>query len=91
MGKCCFVAYRDWIVDECKKRGWSFSYLEEKAGLNDLQISKLTGIPQSTIYDWKQRTDRYRAEGKNEKAEISALSLIKISKVLKCDVQKLIG
>lgn len=70
---------------------YTYAKMREKAGLNDLQISKLTGIPQSTIYDWKQRTDRYRAEGKNEKAEISALSLIKISKVLKCDVQKLIG
>lgn len=70
---------------------YTYAKMREKAGLNDLQISKLTGIPQSTIYDWKQRTDRYRAEGKKEKAEISALSLIKISKVLKCDVQKLIG
>ena len=70
---------------------YTYAKMREKAGLNDLQVSKLTGIPQSTIYDWKQRTDRYKAEGKTEKAEISALSLIKISKVLKCDVQKLIG
>ena len=35
-----FVAYRNWIVDECKKRGWSFSYLEEKAGIRKGSINK---------------------------------------------------
>lgn len=70
---------------------YTYEKYRKKAGYNDMQVSKLTGIPQSTIYDWKQRSDQYRSEGKKEKASMSAVSLAKIAKVLKCDVSKLIG
>lgn len=62
-----------------------YAELRDRAGLNDLQVAEKTGIPQSTIYDWKQRA------AKNPNAEISASSLSKIAKVLKCSVARLIG
>ena len=62
-----------------------YAELRDKAGLNDLQVAKKTGIPQSTIYDWKQRA------AKDPLAGISAINLSKIAKVLKCNVSKLIG
>ena len=62
-----------------------YAELRDKAGLNDLQVAEKTGIPQSTIYDWKQRS------AKDASAGISVKHLLKISKLLKCNVSKIIG
>jgi hypothetical protein len=47
-------------------------------------VAERTGIPQSTIYDWKQRA------AKDANAGISAIYLAKIAKVIGCDISDLI-
>lgn len=61
-----------------------YAEIRDKAGLNDRQVAERTGIPQSTIYDWKQRA------AKDVNAGISAIYLAKIAKVIGCDISDLI-
>lgn len=61
-----------------------YAEIRDKAGLNDRQVAERTGIPQSTIYDWKQRAS------KDANAGISAIYLAKIAKVIGCDISDLI-
>jgi transcriptional regulator with XRE-family HTH domain len=61
-----------------------YAEIRDKAGLNDRQVAERTGIPQSTIYDWKQRA------AKDANAGISAIYLAKIAKVIGCDISDLI-
>ena len=34
-----------------------YSKLRDDNGLKDIDVSRETGIPASTLYDWKQRSD----------------------------------
>lgn len=58
-----------------------YSELRDKAGFNDLAVARATGIPQSTIYDWKQRSE------KDESAQISVNHLAKIAKLFKVKIE----
>lgn len=51
----------------------NYAKLRDKKGLTDYAVSLATGIPQSTIYDWKQRSQR------DENAGISAKTLVKLA------------
>ena len=53
-----------------------YADLRDELGYNDLRVAKETGIPQSTIYDWKQRFE------KNEDARLSVDALAKVAKLL---------
>lgn len=58
-----------------------YADLRDERGYNDLRVAKETGIPQSTIYDWKQRCER------NEDARISINALAKIAKLLQKPIE----
>ena len=49
------------------------SELRDARGMTDYQVAQQTGIPQSSIYDWKQRAE------KNSDALISVSALAKIA------------
>jgi transcriptional regulator with XRE-family HTH domain len=58
--------------------------IRDKAGYTDRKVADEAKIPPSTIYDWKQRSEKRKDAG------ISAAYLAKIAKVLKCDISELI-
>lgn len=51
----------------------NYAKLRDKKGLTDYAVSQATGIPQSTIYDWRHR------DAKDENAGISAKTLAKLA------------
>lgn len=61
-----------------------YAKLRDKAGYTDRKVADEAKIPPSTIYDWKQRSEKRKDAG------ISAAYLAKIAKVLKCDISELI-
>lgn len=58
-----------------------YAALRDKRGFNDLKVSEATGIPSSTIYDWRQRS------AENAKAGLSADKLLKIAELLGVSVE----
>ena len=52
-----------------------YAILRDERGYNDHQVATATGIPQSTIYDWKQRSER------DANAKISIDNLVKITRL----------
>lgn len=50
-----------------------YARLRDERGLTDYQVAQKTGIPQSSIYDWKQRSE------KNDNATVSVNALAKIA------------
>ena len=61
-----------------------YAELRDQRGMTDLQVAKATGIPQSTIYDWRHRS------AKDEDASISIKYLSKIAKCLKVKIDRLV-
>ena len=51
-----------------------YAELRDKKGLNDAKVAEATGIPVSTIYDWKQRSEN------DSRANMSAENLSKIAR-----------
>jgi len=57
-----------------------YAKLRDSKGLNDNKVAEMTGIPASTIYDWKQRSD------KDSKANLSFENTVKIAKLFEVPV-----
>lgn len=62
-----------------------YSKLRDARGLTDYEVAIKTGIPQSSIYDWKQRSQ------KNESASMSITSLQKIASLFEVSLLELVG
>ena len=62
-----------------------YSKLRDARGLTDYEVAIKTGIPQSSIYDWKQRSQ------KNEDASMSITSLQKIASLFEVSLLELVG
>ena len=62
-----------------------YSKLRDARGLTDYEVAIKTGIPQSSIYDWKQRSQ------KNEGASMSITSLQKIASLFEVSLLELVG
>jgi len=58
-----------------------YSELRDARGLTDYQVAQQTGIPQSSIYDWKQRAE------KNADALISVSALAKIASLFDVSIE----
>lgn len=61
-----------------------YAEIRDSKGLNDLKVARKTGVPQSTIYDWRQRSE------KNPAAGISAAHLVRIAQALDVGVEDLV-
>lgn len=61
-----------------------YAAARDKKGMNDNAVARAAGIPASTLYDWKQRSES------DESAGIATLTLWKISKVLEVSIVDLI-
>ena len=61
-----------------------YAAIRDRKGMNDLKVARKSGVPQSTIYDWRQRSE------KNPNAGISGAALVKIADVLDVGVSELI-
>ncbi len=55
--------------------------LRDSKGMNDYSVSVATGIPQSTIYDWKQRSAKKKGAG------LSVENLAKIAKLFEVPIE----
>lgn len=53
-----------------------YEKIRDAKGMTDFEVSKRANIPQSSIYDWKQRS------AKNPDAGISVSAIAKIAAVL---------
>lgn len=62
-----------------------YEKLRDDRGLTDYEVAKQTGIPQSSIYDWKQRSQ------KDENASMSLRSLQKIAALFDVSLLELVG
>ena len=62
-----------------------YEKLRDDRGLTDYEVAKQTGIPQSSIYDWKQRSQ------KDENASMSVRSLQKIAALFEVSLLELVG
>lgn len=62
-----------------------YSKLRDARGLTDYEVAIKTGIPQSSIYDWKQRSQ------KDENASMSIRSLQKIAALFEVSLLELVG
>ena len=58
----------------------AYEKLRNERGLTDHEVALRAGIPQSTIYDWKQRS------AKNKNAGMSFKNLTKIAQVLEVSI-----
>lgn len=61
-----------------------YAAARDAKGLTDNAVAKATGIPASTLYDWKQRS------AENDEAGISTYTLWRIAKVLECTLEDLL-
>lgn len=61
-----------------------YEQLRNERGLTDYAVAKKTGIPQSSLYDWKQRSE------KNENAAMSIGAIRKIADVLGVSIETFI-
>ena len=50
-----------------------YAKLRDEKKMNDLNVAEATGIPSSTIYDWRQRS------AENPKAKLSVDNLARIA------------
>lgn len=57
-----------------------YAKLRDAKGLNDNKVAEMTGIPASTIYDWKQRSE------KDGKASLSFENIVRIAKLFEVSV-----
>lgn len=64
-----------------------YAVIRDQKGYNDLMVAKETGIPQSTIYDWKQRTEKCTDE---KKPALSVENLWKIAKLFDVSIEDLL-
>lgn len=62
-----------------------YEKLRDDRGLTDYEVAKQTGIPQSSIYDWKQRSQ------KDANASMSIRSLQKIADLFDISLLELVG
>lgn len=62
----------------------TYAKIRDEKGLSDLAVANGTGIPQSTIYDWRQRAKT------NENAAVSIAHLRKIAAFLNIPIETLI-
>ena len=58
-----------------------YAKIRDEKNFNDLQVAEATGIPATTIYDWKQRS------AENPKAGLSADKLLKIAKLFETPIE----
>lgn len=61
-----------------------YAAVRDQRGMNDLAVANAAEIPQSTLYDWKQRSVQ------KEDAEISTSALLRIANVLEVPIEELI-
>ena len=61
-----------------------YAKIRDERGLSDLAVANGAGVPQSTIYDWKQRS------AENSKAAVSVAHLKKIADFLDVSIDSLI-
>ena len=61
-----------------------YARLRDERGMNDLAVATAANIPQSTMYDWKQRS------ASKENAGISIDALKRIAEVLGVSIEELI-
>lgn len=59
----------------------TYARLRDERDMTDYQVAQKTGIPQSSIYDWKQRAES------NEKATISVTALAKIAALFNVSIE----
>ena len=62
-----------------------YSELRDNRKMNDHSVSVATGIPQSTIYDWKQRS------ANDPKAKLSVDNLAKIAALFEVPIEVFLG
>lgn len=62
-----------------------YAMLRDERDLSDYQVSLKTGIPQSTLYDWRQRS------AKNPEAELSFGNILKIAKLFEVSMDAFVG
>lgn len=62
-----------------------YSELRDKREMNDHSVAVATGIPQSTIYDWKQRS------ANDPKAKLSVDNLAKIAVLFGVPIETFLG
>ena len=62
-----------------------YAELRDSLGLTDYEVALKTGIPQSTLYDWRQRA------GKNPEAQISFSNIQKIAKLFEVSMDAFVG
>ncbi len=61
-----------------------YAKIRDERGLSDLAVANGAGIPQSTIYDWKQRSTE------NSKAALSVAHLKRIADFLHISIDDLL-
>lgn len=61
-----------------------YAEVRDSKGMNDLAVARKTGVPQSTIYDWRQRSE------KNPDAGISVAHLVRIAQALDVGIEELV-
>lgn len=59
----------------------TYARLRDERGMTDYQVAQQTGIPQSSIYDWKQRSEH------RQDAAISAVALAKIARLFDVSIE----
>lgn len=69
-----------------------YAKLRDNKGLTDAEVSKITGIPQPTLSDWKSRCAEYEKNKRGKKIpSLSVDSLKKIATLLGTTVDEIIG
>ncbi|MBR6984673.1 MAG: helix-turn-helix transcriptional regulator [Ruminococcus sp.] len=58
-----------------------YAELRDSLGFTDYEVALKTGIPQSTLYDWRQRSV------KNPEAELSFGNILKIAKLFEVNME----
>jgi len=61
-----------------------YEQLRNERGLTDYKVAHAAGIPDSTLYDWKQRSK------KNSSASMSLGAIVKIAAVLEVPIDTLV-
>lgn len=62
-----------------------YAQIRDERGFTDLAVAKGSGIPQSTLYDWRQRS------AVDPDAETSLSNLKKIAAFLDVELSELVG
>lgn len=68
-------------IDERRAMYYKYAKLRDEKGLTDMEVSRETNIPPTTLYDWKRRS-----EG-NEFAALSLANMAAIAKLFDVELE----